>query len=93
MIHFNMDKVPWDLIPKHMIYGLQLYVEDGVRPGGFMQLVLSGDMEAAKHHADPQNAKCLDKYPEILKHLPEDCYGSPEDMEAWIESKGLRGRR
>lgn len=80
------------LIPQHMRPGMLAYIERGQRPGGFMSAWLSGDMEGARHRADPTNVAAWKKWATFgHDHLSTDCHNTPQKFEAWIAKDGLKG--
>jgi len=76
-------------IPKHMRYGMRLYVERGVRPGGFLTAVLKNDLVGAITRADEVNqAHIHDWVMFVLNELPIGCWGSEEKVELWCKAGG-----
>lgn len=80
------------LLPAHMIRGINNYIDNGIRPGSFLSLVLSGDFFYAYRRADDMNRAALTEWISYLVGFcPEDSYGSPELFEAWIAKGGTDG--
>jgi hypothetical protein len=80
------------LIPSHMRDGVSLYVEQGIEPGSFLYSVLSNDLKGSFLRADEMNKRAMVQWVEFVYwHLPSECQGSPEKVDAWIERGGLRG--
>lgn len=78
------DRVPVD----YMADGLQRYIEHGVPPGSFMTAVLCNDLMDAAGRADDTNRRYLFEWAGWLyNYAPPACYGSPEKVKAWIESR------
>ena len=76
-------------IPVRMHNGLLLYIEHGIRPGHFLTAVLANDLRGAVERADDDNITLLPIYIRWLyNHAPGPCWGSPERVDAWIESHG-----
>jgi hypothetical protein len=75
-----------DLIPAHMHGGVMRYL-GGIRPGGFLCALLSGNRDAAIKHGDPTNLLAIlsgswDRF--LGGYMPPETYGSPEKFEAWL---------
>jgi hypothetical protein len=84
----------WRSIPEHCVDGLKLYIERGIRPGGFLQAVLQNDLYLACSRADIVNSLALVAYTKFLHYYaPEACFGSPEAMRAWVAHHGLAGQK
>jgi hypothetical protein len=76
-------------IPAHMRQGLLDYLRYGMRPGQFLQAVLSNDLAEACARADVENQLALFAYVFVLtNYAPSASWGSPDRVRAWIE----RGR-
>ena len=86
-------KVRWDKIPFHNRESISKYVEHGIKPGGFLQAVITNDLKAACVQADDINRDAIHAIV-LFFHVwaPPGCWGSHERMVAWIEHKGLEGR-
>lgn len=79
-------------IPPRMNGGIKRYVFDGVRPGEFLQAVISNDLKEAVGRADDENMANLPAYAALFyNHFPIGSWGSPEVMERWIDKGGLNG--
>lgn len=74
-------------LPDHMKKGMKNYLEHGIEPGSFMTAVLCNDLKGAIARADSTNLAAL---PNIVSYcynnIPSTAWGSPEKMEAWINS-------
>lgn len=73
-------------VPRHLIAGLVRYIVEGVKPGDFLQAVLSNDLMKAAGRGDGQSiaglkALCLFLY----NDAPNACHGSPENVADWCE--------
>lgn len=67
-----------------MIHGLQLYIENGIQPGSFLQAVLANDFTKAATRADSTNSKLLREWALfVLNELPDDCWGSWKTVQNW----------
>lgn len=74
-------------IPDYMMPGLTRYVEQGIEPGSFLYAVLCNDLKDACGRADENNLANLPAYAAwIYNEAPAQCHGSPERVQAWIES-------
>jgi len=79
-------------IPPRMNGGLKRYVLDGVRPGQFLEAVISNDLRESVGRADDENMRNLPAYAAFLyNYFPAGSWGSPQAMEKWIDKGGLSG--
>jgi hypothetical protein len=79
-------------LPEHMRHATQLYVEHGILPGHFLTAVLSNDLKKAVGHADEINVQFLSEWVIWLyNEVPSACWGSPERVEEWVSTGGLKG--
>ena len=70
---------------KETIYN---YVWHHLEPGGFMRAVFENDLVEAFGRADLENRRDLFEICEyVYNHIPADCHGSPEAVEAWLTKK------
>lgn len=77
-------------IPTDIEASLKRYVEDGCPTGGFLHAVLSNDLMLAMEKADDFNRhRLFDICNYIYNNIPYTCYGSPEIVKNWLESKRL----
>jgi len=87
-IMFIHEKNQAQIVPQHTLEGLNRYVTEGIPPGSFLTAVLSNDLKNAFGQADDMNIANMFA---IVKHcysnIPAACWGSPEDVEAWIRCK------
>ena len=75
-------------IPEYMREGIELYVEKGVRPGNFLQSVISNKLKESVMYADDVNMANLPAYANYFyNHAPVHCWGSEKMMESWIKEK------
>lgn len=71
---------------------LELYVEAGIRPGGFLTSVLENDLKRAMMSADLRNRQTLyEIVMYVVNELPAISQGSPEKVKGWIEHRGKEG--
>jgi len=75
-------------IPRAVKESLDRYVYHRIPTGGFLYAVLTNDLFEAVGRADDCNLACL---PEICSYIynevPSTCWGSPEAVQLWLESK------
>lgn len=82
--------INYEIIPEHCRPAMQLYIDNGIPPGGFLNAVLCNDFCAAVVRADDINSERLRDYAVFLYcEAPRECSGSPELVNAWIERGGL----
>lgn len=58
--------------------------------GAFLQAVLENDLQGAIGRADPESLagiKGIVAY--VYNALPDKCWGSKENVAAWLEAKGV----
>ena len=73
------------MIPEHLKGALDRYVNHRIRPGGFLEAVLSNDLFEAMARADVVSRECLfDICKYIYNELPGDCWGSRGRVERWL---------
>lgn len=81
-------KITYTKLPLHTRRGMKLYLEEGVRPGGFLYAILTGDIEDAKARADLLNLVHIPDFLDFLEtEAPRAAYGSVEKVEAWIKGR------
>ena len=74
-------------IPERMMPGIRRYVEHGIRPGIFLSSVIQNNLSGTVGQADEENLKNIPAFVAYLyNECPMKCWGSPEKMEAWINS-------
>lgn len=75
-------------IPERMMGGIQRYIDDRIRPGDFLQAVISNDLKLAVGYADEENLRNLPAYVAYFyNEAPSNCWGSRSTMKAWLEDK------
>jgi len=81
-------------IPSQIREGLKRYIEHGIRPGHFLQSVLTNDLFGACRRADPQCAIAIfDIVMYVSSFAPMDSYGSIEEFEGYIDRMQERRKR
>lgn len=82
----------YELLPKHMRDGAQMYVKLGVPPGGFLTAVLSNNFKEAFARADDINIAYMGNWAQwVVWHCPAEAQGSVAKVQAWIKRCGLKG--
>lgn len=80
---YNYSKVPM-----HMHGSIRRYVEKRKKPGDFLMALLENNFIEAVGLADQKNFCYLAQWAELLRwELPPNCWGSPEKVQAWLDSK------
>ncbi len=75
-------------VPGHLHAGLIAYIIDHVRPGGFLQSVISNDLQGAVQRGGSVSFSYLRKIVDFMNmEAPSSCWGSVEKMESWIKGK------
>ncbi len=77
------------MIPTNLRRGLDRYQHHHIKTGGFLEAVLSNDIEDAVGRADPNSLANLPAIQDYIKDtLPAESWGSREKVRAWIQNKG-----
>jgi hypothetical protein len=72
-------------IPDYMLPGIHRYIVDGIKPGQFLQAVISNDLHMAVNHADDNNLPNLVAYiGYFYNKTPASCWGSKENYARWM---------
>ena len=75
-------------IPDRMMPGITQYIEQGIRPGSFLQAVISNDLKEAIGQADDENINNLPAYVGYFyNEAPSLCWGSVQRMEGWMDAR------
>ena len=75
----------YDMLPEHCREGMQRYIEEHVEPGSFLCAVIRNNLVDAFKWADETNREHLFDYAVFLyNEAPESCWGSDENMRAWL---------
>lgn len=76
------------------IMALRRYIDQKIPPGGFLLSVLCNDLKDAAGRADMYNRRKLFEYVEYLyNHAPSICWGSKENVNAWLEVGMAEGKQ
>lgn len=79
------------MIPERTLSALKRYVEDHIRPGGFLTAVLENFLFGALFRADPENKEALEEIVfYCFEMLPGGCWGSKEKVDRWCSMAGER---
>ena len=74
-------------VPEHDVDGLFLYAFHGIRPGSFLEAVLSNDLMESFGRADHINReKILEICRFIYLELPHGCHGSRDKVGEWVDA-------
>lgn len=81
-----MNQVDWTKAPPSgAVEGLRRYVEQGIRPGHFLQGLLSNDLRMTIAAADSENMRLLHNWVLFVHwELPGRIHGHKSVMDAWI---------
>lgn len=82
------------MIPQYTKNAIDKWVSKGIRPGSFVEAVLSNDLMGAFAKADDTNMYyMLDIIRYVYNEIPADCQGSKEKFKAWPELLASRVER
>lgn len=79
------DPIDYDLLPAHLREGMRRYFEHGIETGSFLRAVLERDFERSALLSDPESAAGELGIARFLSGAPEECWGSPAKVQAWID--------
>ena len=80
--------VNYSLIPAHMRYGVEMYLEKGQRPGDFLLAVLENKLAESVARADNTNLNHIIEWAKFLYiEMPATSWGSKEKVEQWIKAR------
>lgn len=81
-------------IPQHCRGGLELYLTEGIEPGGFLMAVLCNNLTEAVGMADHINASHLKSYVWLMHNfMPSDSHGSPENVKEWLKQFAIEAEK
>lgn len=79
-------------IPARMMGGIERYIRQGIKPGGFLTALFEGRFMDALAVADDENYNNIQAYVAYLyNEVPRMAYGRAEAVKKWIERGGLEG--
>jgi len=80
----------YHLLPAGLQEGAKLYIEHGIRPGGFLTACFKDELVEAFSLADSHNSRNME---DIVRWLysccPMPARGSKENVNRWIKQRGL----
>ena len=80
--------IPDDVFNSYVIPGIELYLFEGIEPGGYLTALISGNLYMAACRADHQNSPRLaDQAKWLLLNFPDNSFGTPENFKNWIKDK------
>ena len=75
-------------VPEHIISGIVDYIVNGCPPGDFLMMFLENNLMGASGCADSINIRhFLEISTFLYSYAPLTCWGSPEKVRAWMESR------
>jgi len=86
-------KIDYTNCPEHVRDSLELYVEEGFDPGGFLSAVLENKLMESVARADNQSLHLLSELVRFINwELPGGCYGSESKVKSWrgLQNMGVR---
>jgi len=79
--------VNYDSLPEHMKSGARIYIEEKIKPGGFLCAVLSNNLTEAFVRADNINRDCMFEWVQwLFCECPREAWGNEEKVVKWLES-------
>jgi hypothetical protein len=81
-----MPFMDYDSLPAHLREGMRRYFEQGIETGSFLRAVLEGNHQEAYARGDLESLRGLSRLWHLLKTAPEEAWGSPAKVQAWIDS-------
>lgn len=71
-----------------MLDAIRRYIDDRIEPGHFLAAVICNDLNEAVGRADDGNLSNLPAFVAYFyNEAPSQCWGSKEQMGAWLEGK------
>ncbi len=85
MIETNQEAL-LEAIPSHMMSGIRRYVDDREPVGGFLEAIITNDLQGAVGRADHINQRLIFEYVSwFYNYEPHNCHGSTEIYNRWLE--------
>ena len=76
------------VVPTYMREPILLYIKEGIHPGSFLASIIANNLVGAVGNADDNNIKEIPAFVNYFhNYAPNDCWGSVDLMNNWIESK------
>ena len=85
--------IDYEQLPEHLRRAVKVYIEQGRKPGGFLQAVICNLLMEALGRADETSrARLHDIVRFFYNEAPPECWGSLDRMKAWVRRGGLESR-
>lgn len=79
-----LPEIDYQILPNYLRGGLRRYIEQGIKPGGFLTAVLENDLKEAVGR-NSGTTETLDQICSFLyNEAPGNCHGSKAIVEKWI---------
>lgn len=89
-----MSEPNYSLLPPHLQTGMRLWVERGIKPGGFLRACLTNDLIQAAQRADGLSRPLLPDIARWMVHnLPDGSFGRAQVLEQWPLYIGAKTRQ
>jgi len=80
--------IDYTILPEHMREGAKRYIEQGIIPGRFLELIFLNDFVHAWCQADIVNRQNMEAYAKFLYwEAPNSCWGNEQRMKEWSEAR------
>ena len=77
--------INYDILPEHIRAGVKRYIEQRIKPGAFLQAVISNNLIQSLVSADDINIrKITDILNFFYSEAPYECHGSAAKMIKWL---------
>ncbi len=87
-------QINYSSLPEHMHGAAHRYIEEGLRPGDFLQVVLENDLVQSFGCADTLNLMAMQEWVHWLyNEIPSTAWGSPAKVRVWMKSGGYKGQQ
>lgn len=87
------EDIDYNKLPEGLRGGVKRYIEDGIKPGDFLQAVICNKLMESFARADFDNSVRMYDIVEFFHNeAPLSCWGSVEDMNHWIKKGGLNAK-
>lgn len=74
------------MVPEHMQFSLDDYIQRHIPTGDFLREVISNNLCEACSRADDVNLRNLPAFVAYLyNNAPANCWGSPEAYKQWVQ--------
>jgi len=80
----------YDLLPKNLRAGMNVWVDHGILPGHFLTTVIHNDLKETFARADALNReRIFDIVSFFYNEVPWACWGTKEKVQEWINHSGM----